>query len=493
MSKNFKHDEFKNMKHKCIDKVIAKNTKDKVCNSIDTLFGQLNIQDGFTFSFHHHLRNGDHVVNLICDKILNDYDTIVNVAATSIFPAHTKLNELVESKRVKNIYTNYINGPVAKSVDKGLLNGYIYMHTHGGRARAIEAGEISIDVAFIAASEADCLGNANGINGKSACGPLGYAIADMYYAKTVVLVCDNIVDNVDYKEIYGEYVDYVLEVDSIGDPSGIVSGTTQITKNPVGLKIARDAKKVIKHSGLLKEGISFQTGAGGVSLAVADQIKKLLVENNFRGSFASGGITSYFVEMLESSLIESIWDVQSFDLKAIESAKNNSNHKIMSASKYGNPYDNPVVNDLDIVVLGATEVDINFNVNVITDSSNNLMGGSGGHSDTAYGAKMTIITTPLIKGRLPVIKDSVTTVTTPGQSIDVVITERGIAVNPLREDLIEKFTKNKLPIKTIEELRDEAYKLCGVPCDVCKSDKIIGYVIYRDGRVIDTLYKTYEN
>ncbi len=490
---NFNIDNFKNKDRVLIEKVLSKNTGNKVYEDINELFSKLDIFDNMTISFHHHLRNGDYVCNMICEKFYTDYKENVNVAATSIFPAHTGLNKLVSARRVNNIYTNYINGDVAKNVNNGMLNEYIYMHTHGGRARAIESGEIKIDVAFIAVSECDREGNANGINGKSACGPLGYAIADMYYASTVVLVCDNLVESVNYKEIYGEYIDYILVVDSIGDPNGIVSGTTQVTKNPVGLKIARDARKVIEHSGVLKNGISFQTGAGGVSLAVAEQIKNLLIENNLKGKFASGGIIGYFVNMLENNLIESIWDVQSFDLEAIKSLRDNENHFAMSASKYGNPFDNPVVNDLDIVVLGATEVDLNYNVNVITDSSNNLMGGSGGHSDTAYGAKMTIITTPLIKGRLPVVKERVNTITTPGQSVDVIITERGIAVNPLRTDLIKRFEDNNIKLSTIEELKAQAYELCGIPREVEKSDDVLGYVVYRDGQVIDTLYKSVEN
>mgnify|MGYP003313350978 CR=1 FL=1 len=84
------------------------------------------------------------------------------------------------------------------------------------------------------------------------------------------------------------------------------------------------------------------------------------------------------------------------------------------------------------------EIDVNFNVNVTTDSYGNIMGGSGGHSDTAHGAKVSIITTNLIKSRLPIIKKEVTTITTPGQDIDILVTERGIAINPLRKDLLEK-------------------------------------------------------
>ena len=69
-------------------------------------------------------------------------------------------------------------------------------------------------------------------------------------------------------EIDETNIDYVVKVDSIGNPAGIVSGTTKVTKDPVGLKIAQMTAKLMKASGLVKDGLSFQTGAGGTSLAV---------------------------------------------------------------------------------------------------------------------------------------------------------------------------------------------------------------------------------
>ncbi len=486
MNKFVACDYFKSLKRKVIRETTNSNPP-KIVYSFEELFACLNIFDDMTISYHHHLRNGDTCVNEIMSYLETNYDNTINIAASSIFPAHSGIVNLIKQKRVNNIYCNYINGPVASAVSSGLLNDKIYLHTHGGRARAIEAGDITIDLAFLAVSECDKLGNANGINGKSACGSLGYAISDAMYAKTKILITDNLVDETSISQIDGKYVDYILVIDSIGNPSGIVSGTTQVTKNPVGLKIARDSAKLVDELGFVKDGISFQTGAGGASLAVADFLSKMMSERNLKGKFASGGITGYFTSMLENGLLEELWDVQCFDLEAIKSLGVNANHHYMSASKYANPYDNPVVDGLDVVVLGATEIDLDYNVNVVTDSNNTLMGGSGGHSDTAYGAKLTIITTPLIKGRNPVIKNRVNTITTPGDSVDVIVTERGIAINPKRQDLISKLAKSNLNIVTIEELQQIAYKMCGVPEDIQKSEQTIGYVIYRDGTCIDEI------
>ena len=89
----------------------------------------------------------------------------------------------------------------------------------------------------------------------------------------------------------------------------------------------------------------------------------------------------------------------------------------------------PIVNDLDFVILGATEIDTDFNVNVITDSNGRVISGAGGHGDTAEGAKMTVITAPLYRNKYPTIVDHVSTVTTPGRFVDLFVCQEGIAVN----------------------------------------------------------------
>ena len=211
--------------------------------------------------------------------------------------------------------------------------------------------------------------------------------------------------------------------------------------------------------------------------------------NNIKGSFASGGITGYFVQMQKLGLFERLHDVQCFDIDAVKSYNENPNHYGMSGSKYANPYDEPIADKLDFVILGATEIDLNFNVNVTTDSYGKIMGGSGGHSDTAHGANVTVITTNLIKSRMPIIKDKVTTITTPGEDVDVLVTERGIAINPKRLDLLEKVKDSRLPIYPIETLYKMAHNITGVPKKIERSNKVIGYVQYRDGSIIDTLYE----
>ncbi len=461
----------------------------KVREDLAELIGEIDIKDGMTLSFHHHLRNGDKVLNMVLKLIGGMGIKNLTIAASSLFPVHEPLVQWMKAGVVTQIVSNYISGPVAQAISTGELARPAIMHTHGGRARAIESGDLDIDIAFIAAPAADAYGNINGVQGPAACGSLGYAVSDAEYARTVVAVTDTLVPYPAQRvAISQEYVDYVVVVDSIGDPTGIVSGTTQITRNPIGLKIASQAVDVIEAAGYLKEGISFQTGAGGVSLAVAHFLKQKMLSKGVIGSFASGGITGYLVDMYEQGLFRALMDVQCFDLEAIRSFKENEGHQSMSASKYGNPHNKgAVVDQLDVMIMGATEIDLDFNVNVTTGSHGLIMGGSGGHSDTAAGSKLSIVVTQLIKVRNPIVRERVTTVTTPGETIDVVVTERGIAVNPKREKLREQLVDAGIRLVEIEDLKNMAYELTGEPEDLELDDRVVAVVEYRNGTVIDVV------
>ncbi len=484
---------FKREKRRLIEKK-ERQLKPVFLSDINSVFDYFKIESGQCLSFHHHLRNGDKVIQMASEEIEKRNLLDIHLAPSSIFPSYTKLIDLIKNGNITNIHTNYINGEVAKVVSEGYLKGNLIMNTHGGRARAVESGDLKIDVAFLACPVVDKNGNGTGAFGKTACGTLGYAISDLEYANKVVLITDTLIDKLEDFQFDGGYVDAVVVVDSIGDSKGIVSGTTQLTKDPIGLKIAKDCSNVLNHLGLIKENFSMQTGAGKTSLAVVKYVRDIMKTNNIKGSFASGGITKSYVDMLNEGLFKELYDVQCFDLEAIESFNNNKNHIAMSASKYGNPFENkPVCNDLSFVILGATEIDLDFNVNVTTDSMGNLIGGSGGHADIAFGADVTVIISPLIKSRIPIIKDKVITVTTPGSDIDILVTERGIAVNPQRQDLLEKLKYSGFPVYTINELYEVSHKITGVPNKMELSDKIIGYVEYRDGSIIDCIYQTKEH
>ncbi|STV96256.1 citrate lyase subunit alpha [Klebsiella michiganensis] len=86
-----------------------------------------------------------------------------------------------------------------------------------------------------------------------------------------------------------------------------------MTSNPRELLIARQAAKVIEHSGYFKDGFSLQTGTGGASLAVTRFLEDKMRRNNITASFGLGGITGTMVDLHEKGLIKALLDTQSFD------------------------------------------------------------------------------------------------------------------------------------------------------------------------------------
>ena len=306
----------------------------------------------------------------------------------------------------------------------------------------------------------------------------------------MVVITDNLVSYpLEGWSIPEIYVDYVVSVDAIGDPEGIVSGTTRITRDPVGLVMASYAAKVIERSGLLKDGFSFQTGAGGASLAAAGFLKEIMLEKGVQGSFGLGGITGYMVDMLQAGCFQSLLDVQCFDLKAVESLRSDPRHQEISALHYASPTQrSAVVDSLDVVILGATEIDTDFNVNVHTDSNGSIMGGSGGHSDTAAGAKLSMIIAPMFRARLPIVTDRVTCISTPGEDIDVLVTQGGIAVNPRNTELRQRLADAGLPVIDIRELKEKAERLTGAPKRLPKGGRVVAEVISRSGGILDQIY-----
>jgi len=247
---------------------------------------------------------------------------------------------------------------------------------------------------------------------------------------------------------------------------------------------------IIELSGLFKDDFSFQAGAGGTSLAVVKFLHERMKDKGIVGSFAVGGVTGLVVDMLRDGTINAIIDAQAFDMAAIESLQTDKNHIEVSHYHLMNPHTKScVVSHQDACFLGATEIDVDFNVNVNTHSDGKLLHGIGGHIDAASGSKITFIVAPAYRKKNPIIRDRVTTVTAPGCDIDVVVTDHGIAINPQRKDILKKVQGSKLPIKTIEELRDMAYEATGGPQPLELSDDVIALIEYRDGTTIDTVWK----
>ena len=461
----------------------------KLVSSIREAVLNCGIKDGMTISFHHHFREGDYVLNLVMDEIAK-----LNIKNLVLFPSslgkvHEPLIDHIKAGVVSEIHTSGLRGQLAEFISDGHLAQPIVIRSHGGRARVISNGEMKIDIAFLAVPKSDIYGNASGKGEKTQCGSLGYAMVDAEFADKVVLITDEIAEFPNMPaSITQENVNYVVKVDEIGDPAGIASGATRYTKNPKELKIAEATSKVITSLPYYKDGFSFQTGSGGASLAVTRYLKDAMKKDSVKAAFALGGITQPMVELLEENQIGMLFDVQSFDLVAAESIVKNAKHFEISASQYANPEMKGCrAEQLDYVILSALEIDKSFNVNVMTGSDGVIMGASGGHCDTAASAKVTIVVAPLYRGRLATVVERVTTIITPGHTVDVFITERGIAVNPLRQDLIDQLSEKGFSLVSMEDLYKEVTQLLGTPEPIAFEDRIVAKIEYRDGTIIDTI------
>jgi citrate lyase subunit alpha/citrate CoA-transferase len=449
------------------------------------------LKDGMTISTHHHLRNGDVVTNQLFDTIKEMGIKNIRWFPSASFPVHSHLIKYLEDGTIHHIEGS-MNGPLGKFTSEGKMKGIGVLRSHGGRYQSIQDGEVHIDIAVIAAPTADPFGNATGDRGKSACGLIGFALGDSEFADRVIVVTDNLVrfPCVPW-QIQGNNVDYVVQVDSLGDPSKIVSGTTEVTKSPDRLLIAEYVAQFLDEAGVMNNGFSFQAGAGGTALAFAIFLKERMKKKNVKARFIRGGSTKYLVQMLEEGLTDYILDGQTFDLEGVRSMRENAGHVNTSPfTSYNFHGKGNFASIVDAAILGATEVDVNFNANVVTHSDGYLLHGIGGWQNCLY-SKCTILAIPSFRDRIPVIVDEVTTLCGPGELIDVIATERGLCINPKRKDLLKAMKKSSIPVLDIKELKKQVDEICGgAPAKPkVNKGKVVAIIKWVDGTVLDSVFE----
>ena len=463
---------------------------DKQVGSLREAFERCGLRDGMVVSTHHHLRNGDRVALAALETAGEMGIRDLTWFPSASFPCHEPVIDLMDAGVVHHIEGS-MNGPLGDYCSRGKMRGLGVLRSHGGRWQAIQDGDVRIDVAVIAAPTADPFGNGDGSHGPSACGSLGFALADSIYAERVIVVTDNLVPFPCIPwQIQGNNVDCVVEVDSIGDPSKIASGTTRITRSPERLLIAEQVARLLRDAGIMRQGFSFQAGAGGIALAFVAELRNMMREAGVKARFVRGGSTRFLVDLLEEGLTDYILDGQTFDLHGVQSIASDPRHVPTSPfTSYNFHGKGNFASMVDAVVLGATEVDVRFNANVVTHSDGRLLHGIGGWQNCLT-AGCTILAVPSFRDRIPVVVDEVTTVTGPGELIDVVATERGIAVNPNRTDLLEALKGSPLPLRPIEEIRAEVEAICGgKPHAPRRTEEPVAVVKWVDGTVIDTIFR----
>jgi citrate lyase subunit alpha/citrate CoA-transferase len=465
-------------KHKYVSKVTSLTEALKKCN----------IKNGDTISFHHQLRNGDYVINMTIAAIHDLGIKNIRMAQTAMFNVCKPVIDYIK-KGVINRIEGSINGIVGDYISKNPFPHPVILRSHGGRWAAIKTGELHPNIAIIAASSSDECGNCTGIIGDSAFGPISYSQVDTQYADHVIVVTDNIIDYPSkFQEIQERHVDCVAKVDKIGDTKNIMSGTTKITEDPMKQQIAHDCVDLMDEVGLIKDGMVFQSGAGGISLAAMKYLGKRLEEKDVVASTATGGLTKLICDIYQAGRVKNIYYSQVFDDYSVKFIQEDLGLPA-DIGHYADPTSKGrTIDGLDTVVLGATEVDVNFNVNVNTHSDGRMLHGIGGHQDTAAGSSLCIITCPILRKDNPIVRENVTTISTPGDVVDAIVTNEGIAINPKREDLIDK-VKGKLNIVPIQKLKEMAYDATGGPQELEFTDEIVGITKWFDGTVLDIIRK----
>ena len=468
---------------------VMNHDHDKMVKDIHEALVKCNAHDGMTVSFHHHFRDGDLVVCMVMKEIHKMGLKNITISASSLGKAHDDLVPMIEDGTITNIESSGVRGKIGEAISHGKLKGLATMRSHGGRVRTLVTGETHVDIAFIGAPTCDEYGNCRGIGGKTNCGVLSYSYVDGNQADYVVAITDCLVPFPNYPaHISMTKVDYVCVVDQIGIPEKIATGAAKPTTDQRKLMMAEYCTQVVANTPYFKDGFSYQTGVGGASIASTISLTEIMKERNIKMGFGVGGLTKPMCDLLDNGMVRVLLDTQDFDLDAVNNVKNPNHHRI-SAGAYANPMNKGAfVNKLDYVILAALEVDVHFNCNVVVGSDGVITGAQGGHPDTAQGAKCTIVIAPLLQGRIPAICTDVTTVTTPGESVDIVVTDYGVAVNPARPDLLKALQDaDCVPLKTIEELRDIAYSIVGEPEKVQFGDRVVGIIEARDGTIMDVV------
>ncbi|MCP4567250.1 MAG: hypothetical protein GY841_06695 [FCB group bacterium] len=469
------------------------------------------IDDGDMISYPHYYRTGDNGLRLVVEKLRQTGKKDIVIYGNAFFD-HTDpwLAEAIRDGIIGGLYGNPYRKLGAHIVSGELLPWVSVGFSHGNRVRKIQTGEVQIKVAFGPVPMADRFGNANGLQGKEdeLCGPIGLFGADAEYADYTCLLAGTISDTLILPTpISMETVDFVVPVEGVGNNSGIGSGTLDVGKarsNPFNAQVAKNVTRVMKAAGVVKDNFAFQVGSGA-GLLVLENIRTMLKENNIRANFTIGGITSMHVEMLEEGTVRHLMHGQLFEpnRKMFDSMLNHPNHHEITTAYYASVANKEsAVNMLDLAVLSALEVDLEFNLNTVC-AGGRIIGGIGGGQDVAAGADLTIIFLPLATGKngkgFPKVVDKVYTRTTPGEVIDAVVTEEYAAINPQSKGSYQAAIRERagefgLQLVSIEELHqksmDKAAEFGMTPPPLETTDEVVHAIEWRDGTLLDVIHKT---
>ena len=480
-------------------------------NKVTTLDAVMElIQDGDTISYPHYYRTGDKGLQMVVEALRRHGKRGIILYGNAFFDnTDPWLIEAFADGILAGLYGNPYR-KLGGHIMQGALKPWVSVGTsHGNRVRKLQTGEVHIKVAFGPVAMADRFGNASGCMGKPEhyCGPLGLFLADTEYADYTCLLAGTVADKtIGPASLSMENVDFVVPVETPGLAEAIGSGTLDLERiraNKFNSVVAANVTRVMQAADVIQPGMDFQVGSGA-GLIVLDNIRSMLRERGIRANLSIGGITSLHQDMFDEGLVDKLMHGQLFEPseRVVGSLLNDARHIDISAGYYASvAVKECLVNQLDVAVLSALEIDREFNVNTVC-ANGRIIGGIGGGQDVAAGADLTIMFLPLATGKdgkgFPKIVDQVYTRTTPGEVIDVVVTEEYAAVNPAsassrRQAVIDNAEKAGLKLVSMEELHEKsiakASEFGTLPVRQETTDEVLHLIEWRDGTVLDMIKK----
>lgn len=466
------------------------------------------LHDGDTISYPHYYRTGDKGLGLIVDCLRRTGKKNIKLYGNAFFDnTDPWLIQAVKDGIITGLYGNPYRKLGAHVTNGELLPWVSVGFSHGNRVRKLQTGEVKVKIAFGPVPMSDIYGNANGLLGKPEhlCGPVGLFRADVEYAEYVCLLAGTVSETVVMPApISMENVDFVVKVDDPGLNSGIGSGTLDLEKargNLFNAQVAENVTRVINASGVVRDDFAFQVGSGA-GLLILENIRQMLKEQKIRANFSMGGVTSLHVDMLEEGTLYQLMHGQLFQPSQhmFESMLNHPRHYEITTGYYASVANKEsAVNLLDLAVLSTLEVDLDFNLNTVC-ANGRIIGGIGGGQDVAAGAGLTIIFMSLATGKngkgFPKVVDKVYTKTTPGEVIDVIVTEEYAAVNPASTSVYQDAIVNRsadfgVELISIEEMHhkslEKALSFGDLPVKAETTDEVVHLIEWRDGSLLDTI------
>lgn len=107
--------------------------QNKVVSSLEEAIRRTGLRDGMTISFHHHFRNGDHIINMVVDKLAEMGYKNLTLAASSLATVHAPLIRHIKNGVITHIETSGLRGELAEEISRGLMDCPVVFRSHGGR------------------------------------------------------------------------------------------------------------------------------------------------------------------------------------------------------------------------------------------------------------------------------------------------------------------------------------------------------------------------